>query len=164
MKKMSEDYSGRQLDLEVLQHVTVPAGLHGLSITSTRGDNRKVTGIQKAIQRYVHLLLTPGSSRRFSRQDDNELMSSLVQGIVSNVGYLQHLFAVANASALDAIRKSDYNTAAYGKIPDDESIMSVTLNTASVDRSTSTISLSLTFTTLAGSEYTYIVPIKAGAR
>ena len=162
MRSMSEDYTGRQVDLEILQHIAIPSGASELSLTATRGESRKVAGIQKAIQRYVHLLLNPDAGRMFHADGGNDMVTALVRGTVSNLGYMGHLFALANAAVLDEMRRADYNTEVYGEVPADERIERVDLHGISLDRATSTISLSLEFYTEAGSDYTYIVPIGTG--
>ena len=66
---------------------------------------------------------------------------------------------MANAVALDIIRKDDYNISQFGEQPDDERIESVSLSGMTIDHSTSTLGLSLTFRTVAGSDYAYTLPI-----
>lgn len=164
MHTMSEDYTGRQVDLEVLQHISIPAGTRRLSLTATRGEHRKVAGVQKAVQRYVSLLLSPDMGLMSGGVAGNSLMTALMHGTVANFGQLQHLFALANSAVLDAIRREDYNTEAYGEVPDDERIDRVSVRGMSIDRAASTISLSLEFETAAGTDYAYIVPISTGTR
>lgn len=159
MRTVSRDYTGRTADLEVLQTVTVPSGTVALSLTATKGASRRVTGVQKAIQRYVTLLLTPSASVPFPQDPGNVLMDALNAGMVSDAGYLRHLFNTANAVALDTIRRDDYNTERFGELKDDERIASVELSGVTVDYSTSTLGLSLTFRTAAGEDYAYVVPV-----
>ena len=130
-----------------------------LSLTAAKGASRRVTGVQKAIQRYVTLLLTPSSSVPFPAEDDNLLLDALRAGTVSNMGYLRHLFNMANAVALDIIRRDDYNTQMFGDTVADERIESVELDGITVDYSTSTLGLSLVFRTEAGSDYAYVLPV-----
>lgn len=159
MDGVTQDYRGRQADLEFLQTVREPAGVVEMSTTAVLGSSRRVTGIQKAIQRYVALLLTPSSSVPFSKDPSNILYAALMAGSVSNLGYLRHLFNMANAVALDIMRKDDYNISRFGDQPDDERVESVSLNGMTIDHSTSTLGLSLTFRTAAGSDYAYVLPI-----
>lgn len=159
MNGATQDYKGRQVDLECLQTIADPVDTTELSLTAVLGSSRRVTGIQKAIQRYVALLLTPSDSVPFPAEDDNMLFTALRSGSVSNTGYLRHLFNVANAVALDIMRKDDYNMSLFGDQPDDERVESVTLNGMTIDHATSTLGLSLTFRTAAGSDYGYVLPI-----
>lgn len=161
MRTVSRDYTDRTVDLEVLQTVTVPEGTIEMSLTATKGTSRRVTGIQKAIQRYVTLLLTPSSSVPFPKDPGNTLMDALSAGMVSDAGYLRHLFNIANAVALDTIRRDDYNTERFGELSDDEQIVSVELSGVTVDYTTSTLGLSLAFRTAAGEDYAYVVPVNA---
>ena len=164
MTSVTRDYTGRQVDLECLQTIVEPVGVSELSLTATRGASRRVTGIQKVIQRYVTLLLTPSSSVPFSEDAGNELLDALRAGSVSNTGYLRHLFNVANAVTLDIIRRDDYNTKMFGDQVDDERIAAVDLDGVTVDYTTSTLGLSLVFRTEAGSDYAYVLPVSTGRR
>ena len=159
MTGVTRDYTGRQVDLECLQTIVDPVGTTELSLTAANGTSRRVTGMQKAIQRYVTLLLTPSSSVPFPASDDNLLMDALRAGTVSNMGYLRHLFNMANAGALDIIRRDDYNTQMFGDQGDDERIASVELDGITVDYITSTLGLSLVFRTEAGTDYAYVLPV-----
>lgn len=159
MTGVTRDYTGRQVDLECLQTVGAPVDTVELTLTSVRGSSRRVTGMQKAIQRYVTLLLTPSESVPFPSEAGNVLVSALRSGSVSNTGYLRHLFNMANAVALDIIRKDDYNISRFGDQPDDERIASVALSGMTIDHATSTLGLSLTFRTAAGEDYAYVLPI-----
>ena len=161
MRTVSRDYTGRQVDLEVLQTVQAPVGSIEMSLSAVLDTSRRVTGIQKAIQRYVTLLLTPSSSVPFPFSGNNILLDELSAGHVSDSGYLRHLFNMANAAALDTIRRDDYNTDRFGAITDDERIESVDLSGVTVDYGTSTIGLSLVFRTVAGENYAYVVPVGA---
>lgn len=159
MNGVTRDYTGRQVDLECLQTIADPVGVTEMSLTATKGVPRRVAGIQKAIQRYVTLLLTPSSSVPFPVESDNILLDALRAGTVSNAGYLRHLFNLASAVALDIIRRDDYNTRKFGDQRDDERIASVELDGLTVDYATSTLGLSLVFRTEAGSDYAYILPV-----
>lgn len=164
MNGVTRDYTDRQTDLECLQTISEPAGVTEMSFTATRGTSRRVTGIQKAIQRYVTLLLTPSSSVPFPYGRDNLLLDALRAGTVSNAGYLRHLFNLANTVALDIIRRDDYNTKMFGDQRDDERIASVELDGLTVDYTTSTLGLSLVFRTEAGSDYAYTLPVSTSQR
>ena len=159
MTGVTQDYTARQVDLECLQTVKEPVGTVEMSLTAVLGSSRRVAGVQKAIQRSVTLLLTPSDSVPFASDAGNILLAALRSGGVSNTGYLRHLFNMANAVALDIIRKDDYNISQFGEQPDDERIESVSLSGMTIDHSTSTLGLSLTFRTVAGSDYAYTLPI-----
>lgn len=159
MNGATRDYTGRQVDLECLQTIAEPTGVTELSLTAANGTSRRVAGMQKSIQRYVTLLLTPSSSVPFPMEADNLLVDALRAGTVSNAGYLRHLFNMANAVALDIIRRDDYNTQQFGDQRDDERIAAVELDGVTVDYETSTLGLSLVFRTEAGSDYAYVLPV-----
>lgn len=162
MNGTTRDYTGRQSDLECLQTVANPVGSVELSLTASNGTSRRITGMQKAIQRYVTLLLTPSDSVNFPVAQGNTLLSALRAGSVSDTGYLRHLFNMASAAAIDIIRKDDYNTTRFGDQPDDERIESVELAGMTIDYGTSTLGLSLVFRTEAGSDYAYVLPVSTG--
>ena len=160
MNGLTYDYSGRQVDLEFLQTMQNPyEGRLGLGKTISAGVSRRVTGVQKAVQRYVALLLTTADSVPFPPDAENVLYGELKAGRVSNEGYLRHLFNMANAATLDTLRRDDYNTDKFGNQADDERIAEVVLKGMTVDYETSTLSLSLEIRTEAGSEYAYTVPV-----
>ena len=164
MTGTSRDYTDRLVDLECLRTIAKPVGEVEVSLSSISGTTRRVTGMQKAIQRYVTLLLTPTASRLFPNSQGNQLYDSLRAGTVSDAGYLRHLFNVASIAAIDAINKDDYNTEKFGDIPDDERIATVELDGVTLDYQTSTVGLSLIFRTVAGSDYTYILPVSTEQR
>ena len=159
MTDVTRDYTGRQVDLECLQTVVDPVGTVEMSLSSLLGESRRVTGIQKAIQRYVTVFLTPSSSIPFPDEPGNILIEALQTGGVSNTGYLRHLFNMANAVTLDILRKDDYNISQFGDQSDDERVASVTLSGITIDHSTSTVVLSVVFSTAAGSDYAYVLPV-----
>lgn len=159
MTGFSRDYTGRQLDLEIMQGVAVPSGTVQLTLTATDGSSRAATGMQKALQRYTALLLTPTASVPFPAVTGNYLLEALRTGVVPDAGYLRHLFNMANSAAIDTMRADDYNIERFGEQPADERIVSVELSNITVDYGTSTLRLDLTFRTEAGSDYTYVLPI-----
>lgn len=159
MNGTTRDYTGRQTDLEFLQTVVNPAGTIEMSITATSGTSRRVAGVQKAVQRYVSLLLTPSASVPFPSASGNTLLAELSAGRVSDMGYLRHLFNMASSAAIDAMKKEDYNTTLYGDQAADERIAKVELSGMTIDYPTSTLGLSLTFRTEAGEDYAYVVPV-----
>lgn len=160
MNGVTLDYTGRTVDLEALQTMQNPyGGRVELSKTASAGASRRVTGVQKAVQRYVTLLLTTSSSVPFPADERNILYEELKAGRVSDEGYLRHLFNMANAAALDTMRADDYNIDKFGDQADDERIAEVVLKGITLDYGTSTLGLSLEIRTEAGSEYAYTVPV-----
>ena len=164
MNRTSRDYTDRQVDLEFLQTELGGLGETELSLTASSVASRRVTGVQKAVQRYVALLLTPSSSVPFPFSVTNSLLDSLRAGTISDRGYLRHLFNMANSAALDTMRRDDYNTARFGAQKEDERIESVELAGITVDYGTSTLGLSLVIRTEAGSDYAFVVPVSTRQR
>ena len=160
MNGITTDYTGRQVDLEFLQTMQNPyGGPVQLGKTATAGVSRRVTGVQKAVQRYVALFLTTAGSVPFPPDESNILYGELKAGRVSDEGYLRHLFNMANAATLDTLRRDDYNTDKFGDQADDERLVEVVLKGITVDYETSTLGLSLEVRTEAGDEYAYAVPV-----
>ena len=152
------DYTGRQLDLELLQSVTTPTALQRVHLTSVGNEPKIVSGIEKAVQRYTVLLLTTVGDIRFDPGVGGVLVSKLAGGQIQNLGYLYHVFALANSSALKALAHDD-GSEVFGSIPDDERITHAVLENAAMDYATGTASLTVVITTAAGSAFTYVVPV-----
>ena len=156
----STDYSERQLDLEVLQSVTAPASATAkqVHLTSVGAPPKFVTGAQKAMQRYAVLLLTGLGDLRFDPTVGGELVTELASGNMQNLGYLYHVFAVANANALRVLAADDADPV-YGTTPDDERILTATLLNVALDYDTGTVSLEVQIATAAASGYVFVIPV-----
>ena len=155
---ISSDYSGRLVDLELLQTVSKPVALQRVYISNVRDTPKAVTGIEKAVQRYTLLLLQTLGSVAYAPTLGGRLMELLSRGYISNLGYLRHIFGIANFNALSAMAR-DNSDSGFGTLPDDENIVGATLAGAAIDRSTGTVTLEITITTAAGSAYDYVVPL-----
>lgn len=153
------DYAGRLVDLELLQTVTAPNAGQRVYIGNVGSTPKIVTGIQKAVQRYVVALLAVEGDVHFLPEHGSDLLPDIAAGAVPNAGYLSHLFGIANAAALRLLAKDNNDTATFGALPDDEAITEVVLDAAEVDFSTGTILLQATLTTAAGEAAPFIVPI-----
>jgi len=156
----STNYTGRQSDLCFVTDIDTPvtdvteAGL-GIAVAPKR-----VTGIQKALQRYVNLMTTRAGSIEFAPSLGSILADSVHNGTASNESYLNHIFAVASADALDAMTADDANTDAYGEPLDDEIIVSADLVDIIIDYGTSTISLEVEIANQAGDSAEFIIPMR----
>ena len=159
MSGTSTSYTGRQVDLELLQSIAVPSPLpQEVTLSNVTQIPKVVTGIEKAVQRYTQLLLTTPSDIHFGQTLGGYLISSILQGGVGDQGALSHLFCVTSASALKSLAGDDLNPS-FGTIPDDERIVAAALQSLDLSPATQTISLSVLLTTAAGSSYTFVVPI-----
>ena len=163
------DYSGRQLDIELLQSIrqpvskkrVYPAVNHRISDAEIESP-KIVSGIEKAVQRYAKLFLTEAESVKFEPDTGNEFLSSIRKGMVPNRAYLDYLYNVANHNALRIIRADDADTETFGPIPDDERILTTDLLGLEIDYAKATVTVSVLITTYAGDTYTYITPVAAG--
>ena len=158
------DYTGRQVDLELLQSIQGPS----VSAQRVYVDNvdqnapKMVTGIEKAVQRYTQMLMTTSNDVFYYPALGGPLIAALKQGQVGDPGSLTHFFCVSNANALAAIAKDDED-ATFGTIPDDERIVSAVLMGLEFSPTNSMVQISVQITTAAGSDYTFVVPITTGA-
>ena len=161
IRKTSTSYAGRQLDIEMLKHIEIPAGRQRVH-PNVHDSPRIVSGIEKAVQRYAKLFLTNLGSVKTARGVGSELLPSVKTGRVSNTAYLSHLCSAANLHALLAMKEDDENTDKFGVIPDDEFIVSTRIVKLSLDRGSSTANVHIFIETAAGDGYTFVVPVSAG--
>lgn len=155
----NNDYGGRQVDLELLQTILTPSGITRVRIDNISGGvARMTTGIQKAVQRYAHLLLTGIKDVRFFDDRGGPLIGTLAAGTVSNTGYLIHLFVVSSISALDEITKDNDRPDLYGHVPSDERIVDVRLDNVSIDPRSASATFMVKIITAAGDSFDYIIP------
>lgn len=156
------DYAGRQVDIELLKSIRGPVALQRVDVdVGAGGTPRIVAGIQKAVQRYAHLLLTTLDDVKFRPELGGRLVSALQSGTVSNRGYMTHLFVIASSAALRAMNADDA-LESMGPAPDDERVESATLSSLDIDYSTGTVSFEVTISTRAGTSYTYVIPVSTG--
>lgn len=156
---MNIDYINRQVDLELLQSIAIPSSKEqSVTISNVNRDPKMVTGIQKAVQRYISLLLTVLGDVKFDQNVGNTFLEKLVVGAVNNFGYLEHLFNVANINTL-RIMNSENSDPIFGPVPDDEKIISARLVDINADYTNYVISLVIEITTASGDDYVFIAPV-----
>lgn len=161
------DYANRLVDLELLQSITDPGPVTRVYPTFTRLTDdgytvpKMVTGVEKAVQRYVKLLLTDIGSVHFDEDVGGELVVRTFNGSISSTAVLDHLFALANDSALSKLAEDDSDER-FGPSPDDERIVMATLESSNVNTGAGTISLSINIEMASGTTYTYVIPVSAG--
>ena len=170
-------YNGRQVDLELLRHVNrmLPnqrvfpniasdSSSDDTSELSSEQSSRIVSGIEKAIQRYTKVFLTTINSVRLDPSVGNSLYRSIKIGNVPNISYLNHLYAIANLNTISTIRKDDENTETFGSIPDDERIVSTSLEDVRMDRNSGTIKIQVFINTASGYSFTFVIPVESGLK
>ena len=153
------DYTGRQLDVELLQSITKPAELIPVTVSNVSTPPKLVAGIQKLVQRYALLLLTNVGEVKFDQEQGGDLMRLLLEGYVQDVGQLQYAFAYANDRVTRMLNEEDINTDLYVASSPDEQISTATLLDAQVDKVTSTAYLRVYIVSQAGEDFTFVVPV-----
>jgi hypothetical protein len=154
------DYTNRQVDIELLQSVSVPKQLQQVTIGGTVDPIKIVTGVQKLIQRYTSLLLQVLESVHFDQDQGTELLPQITQGFVQTAGALQGTFAVANRLVLEQLNRDDANDD-FGDQPDDEILETAVLIDYDIDFASSTVYLTIQLTTVAGDDVVFVVPTTA---
>jgi len=145
---MSDKY-----DIEFLQ----PAANSDQRFLTFTHNNRhsRVSGIQKVIQRYINLFLTPKGANPLNKDVGSEFMLAFDSNSLTTVSDIPYLFAISNISILDTLMASDNNE---NNIPE-ESIASANLLDYSIDRSQLKIYLKIQITTKAGEAAVANIPI-----
>jgi len=155
------DYSGRQVDVELLQTIPHPVVLRRVQVSNIYDTPKIVAGVQKLAQRYALLLLTAKGFVNFAQEQGSELIAQLMSGKIKDRGRLQHEFAKANARVLNQLRKDARDTTTFGTIPADEQLRSATLLDYEIDFASSSVFLRVKLVTRAGTSLEFIVPAKA---
>lgn len=153
------DYTGRQVDIELLQTILRPANLVEVSVSNVSKTPKMVTGIQKLVQRYAMLLLTNLNQVHFAQDQGGDILRLLLEGYVQDKGQLQYAFAFANNLVMSMLNDDDLNDTQYGTAPDDERIREATLLDSSVDKGTATAYFRIQITSQAGDDFTFVIPV-----
>ena len=153
------DYSGRQVDMELLQTISQPTGTRRLSISIAQPIARIVTVIQKAVQRYATLFLSMKDSQ-FDSSLGTDFMAQVQQGWLGTREKVSTAFAFANADVMEIMQKDDRD-ATYGDQPADEQVVQADLLDYQVDYASARLSLTIQLTTAAGDAVTFVLPTSA---
>jgi len=155
------DYSGRQVDLELLQSIAKPVAIEQVTLSSMTKPAKIVAGLQKLAQRYAALLLSVIGDTHFDSANGSELMKQLLGGRIQDTGRLQNIFGLSNMQVIRQLRSDDAQVAVFGTQPTDEQIANAVLLDARVDFPTSTVYLRIRIDTVAGTSMTFVVPATA---
>lgn len=163
IKAINTNYSGRTVDLELLQTVQSPGGDQEVALTLATPVARKVTGIEKLVQRYAMLLCTDLGSVRFNQNQGTDLLRDVSQGVVENSN-LNVVFILASLNAVRLMQEDDklYGPTYGVTIPDDERITSASLLSFDVDYTTATLRLTVEITAASGDSTEFVVPLTTG--
>ena len=162
LRKTTKSYAGRQVDIELLQHVSEM--LAKQKVEPDLVSPKIVSGIEKAVQRYAKLLLTHIGTVKTDRSIGNTMLRDIGAGMVSNISELDNLYSVANANAMDALMLDDGDDA-FGDIPDDERIVRTNLIDMELRYDPLTggrVYIHVFIETASGDGFTFVVPVPAG--
>ena len=151
------NYSGRTVDLLLLQFVGVPqADVH--VHPDVANVPRMTTGIEKLAQRFAQLFLTQAGTVKNRDTEGTDFMTLLGSGRIYDDNTLRSAAAAANKAVFNQMRTEDLalNT------PDDEMLASSTITELKLDRSTATVSVTFALVTAAGDKYVYTIPVETG--
>jgi len=154
------NYSGRAVDIELLQTISDPSGEKQVSISMTQPVARIVSGVQKTIQRYAAIFLSMKDSK-FDPDLGTDVLKLARSGYLSTRQRIATTFAFANADVLEIMQKDDLDPKYVDQQPDDEKIYQVQLVDYLIDYSQARLSLRLLLTTLAGDAVEFILPTTA---
>ena len=154
------NYSGRQIDLELLQSIAVLADQR-VQLSSFTKPPKIVAGIEKLAQRYALLFLSSVNTIRFAQDQGTDFMQAIAGGTVQRNDELLYLFASASGNVLQQMQRDDAELVTFGTVPDDEQIVDASLLDYEVNVATATILLRIQLTSAAGASITFIVPTTA---
>ena len=152
------DYTDRQLDLELLQSIAIPAGSQAVSVSTALKPPKVVAGVEKVVQRYTLLFLTTVGDMIYDREQGTNFISAVMRGNIHDRAGLQTYFAASNDAVLAQMASDDAKTDVYGAMPLDEQIDSAQLLDFDIDFGTATVKLSVEITTKAGTSIEFVVP------
>lgn len=155
--KSTTDYTGRKVDLLMLQFVKKP-GSDIIVRPDVSKSPRIVTGIEKLVQRFATLFLTQVGTVNNSETEGTDFMTLLGAGQIYDESTLRTAAASANKSTYNQIRTEDR----LHDTPDDEAIDSSTVTETEVDRSTATVYVTIEIVSVAGEKYVYTTPLTTG--
>lgn len=168
MTETTRDYAGRQLDIELLQHIESPIDQRVYPSVDHGDDGsgpRLCSGMEKVVHRYAKLLLTDLGSVKFNENEGGDLVSSVRKGEVSSKSWMSALFTEASGNAIEIMKADDADTGIYGDVPPDERISSADLVSIDISPMSSlvrTVKIHVRITTDAGSSYEFLIPVASG--
>lgn len=147
---MASNYTNKSIDV-VAFHGVKPVGYTQLRqnlFLNTPGE--VCTGIQKLVQRWLCIFLTPAGSQTFSPERGTRFMVDIfTAGTESDVNTI---FQIANSDTIDQLKAEE-----TVNMPEDEMIKSVSLDSMSLYLGT--LSLYITIKSKAGTSTNIILPI-----
>lgn len=153
------DYSDRQVDLEMFRAPDRPVNLWRVQLKmNVKGGPRRVTAIQKLIQRYANLLMQTIDSIKFDPDSGSSLFSDLQIGGTYTAEQCLHSFVFANAQVLTQLRTEDANPD-YGTPQTDEMVKDAVLLELENLRNSGTLIIKVQIITLDDTIVTFAIPL-----
>lgn len=156
------DTTGRKFDLEALQTVDDSRlSLFPLSLTiSASNTTRRLTGLQKLVQRYALLFLQFRGTVKFAPAQGTGFLAAAYSGAIQNSEHVSHQFLFANTAVIDQLRFDDSSLEFGEAPPDDERIQAANLLDYSVDTQDARLFLRVQIINLLGDSTTFVLPTK----
>lgn len=159
MPNTTNDYTGRQIDLEMLQRIDAPRSTpKAVSTTVSRMGSAKVTGVQKLAQRWTLLFLTAAGTVRFAEAAGCGMTPAVSGGYVNSRGAVMRYYLSASLDVASQLAAETDDAAFGAAAPLDERLKAATLLEYSVDFSASKLYLKVQLTSQAGDTYVFVVP------
>jgi hypothetical protein len=153
----TDDYTGRQVDLEMFRSPERPVSIWPVQMKmNINGGPRRVTAIQKLVQRYANLLLQTVGSIQFDTDAGSSLFKDLQIGSPYTAAQCLHSFTFANAQVVSQLQTEDANPT-YGTPVEDEMINDAIL--LDLEKVTDTLRIRVQITTLSGNIVTFTIPM-----
>lgn len=153
------DYTGRQVDLEAFLAPSRPTHdvrvILGMRLTETP---RRLAGIEKLVQRYVNLLMSPTGDIHYDPNSGSSLLLAVQIGGSYTAEQLLHSFVFANAEVINQLRSDDANPD-YGAPTDDEMIADARIVQAEPDYQTGRVRVTVRLVTRSGDQLDFVVPL-----
>lgn len=162
---ISTDYTNRTVDIELLQTIQFPGELQPVNIFSLKPNFfvRKVSGIQKLVQRYFLFFITAAQSVKWAPRQGTNFLNAIAGGYLAPTN-IHTFFAEANSDVIYLLSKDDdeYEQTYNVTIPDDEKIESASLIDFNVDSINAILKLVIEIKSKAGDSTEFILPIAKG--
>lgn len=154
------DYTDRQIDVESLQTAETPAKGIRLSKSMTDGNkHRRITGLQKLVQRWAILFLSDRNSGSHTPLLGTDFVRMAQQGGISSRDDIVRSFTFANFQVRENLLR-EQGDATFGEQPEDEQFDRATLEDYSIDSQAGYLYLKVRVYSVAGDSANFIIPIQ----
>ena len=158
--EFTTDYTDRQIDIEALQTAETPMKSIKLSKTMTEGGkHRRITGLQKLLQRYAILFIADRGSVAHAPLQGTNFLTIAQQGGMSGRDAVAHFFTFANVQVRENILR-EQGDPRFGDQPTDEQFDRAVLEDFTVDSSIGYLYLKIRVYSVAGDSANFIIPVQ----